>query len=66
MRNQHPSRWLGAVAFLSLQIPSVVGQLYNTVIKTAYGSVKGVRAFNSTPAGNITNWQDITVWKGST
>jgi carboxylesterase 2 len=38
--------------------------LYNTVIKTANGSVQGIPAFNSTPTGSISNWQDITVWKG--
>jgi carboxylesterase 2 len=38
--------------------------LYNTVIQTNYGPVQGVKAFNSTPNGNLSNWEDITVWKG--
>ncbi|KAF2162125.1 hypothetical protein M409DRAFT_37456 [Zasmidium cellare ATCC 36951] len=38
--------------------------LYDTVIHTAYGDVQGYPAFNSSPAGNLTNWRDITVWKG--
>ena len=38
--------------------------LYNQVIDTKYGSVQGYPAFNSTPAANLTNWKDITVFKG--
>ncbi|KAK5027057.1 hypothetical protein LTS07_007356 [Exophiala sideris] len=32
--------------------------------KTSYGPVQGRPAFNSTPSGNLTNWENITVWKG--
>ncbi|KAJ5947279.1 alpha/beta-hydrolase [Penicillium verhagenii] len=38
--------------------------LYNSVIKTKYGEVQGYPAFSSAPTGNLTNWKDITVWKG--
>ena len=40
--------------------------LYNTTISTQYGLVQGVPAFNSTsgPSSNLSNWEDITVWKG--
>ncbi|RDW68166.1 carboxylic ester hydrolase-34 [Coleophoma cylindrospora] len=49
---------------LSLQVSGAVAQLYNTVVETAYGPVQGAPAFNSSPAGNISQWQDITVFKG--
>ncbi|KAE9364329.1 alpha/beta-hydrolase [Stipitochalara longipes BDJ] len=61
MKNQLASTWL---VVLSFQSSSAVAQLYNNVIKTTNGSVQGIPAFNSTPTGNISNWQDITVWKG--
>jgi carboxylesterase 2 len=38
--------------------------LYDQVVDTKHGGVQGYRAFNSTPSGNLTNWEDITVWKG--
>ncbi|KAJ5672822.1 alpha/beta-hydrolase [Penicillium longicatenatum] len=38
--------------------------LYNSVIETKYGKVQGYPAFTSEPTGNLTNWKDITVWKG--
>ncbi|KAL4807020.1 alpha/beta-hydrolase [Aspergillus unguis] len=38
--------------------------LYNTVIETKHGNVQGHPAFTSAPAGNLTHWKDITVWKG--
>lgn len=51
--------------------PIVLGQtslalaaLYDTTIKTAYGTVKGMAAFDSAPDPNISNWNEITVWKG--
>ncbi|KAI5244808.1 hypothetical protein E4T42_07028 [Aureobasidium subglaciale] len=40
------------------------GALYEDVITTNFGQVQGYPAFNSTPSGNLTNWRDITVWKG--
>ncbi|CAD6445331.1 d07e33aa-434f-452a-a0da-53956f51f8b8-CDS [Sclerotinia trifoliorum] len=43
---------------------SASAQLYNKVIHTSYGPVQGIPAFNSSPNGNISNWKDITVWKG--
>ncbi|KAF4630086.1 hypothetical protein G7Y89_g8056 [Cudoniella acicularis] len=56
--------WEREVEGAVLLVPGAVAQLYNTVIETAYGGVQGVAAFNSSPAGNISNWQDITVWRG--
>ncbi|KAJ5927882.1 carboxylesterase [Penicillium verhagenii] len=44
--------------------PVASAALYDTVIETKYGSVQGYPAFNSTNTGNLTNWKDITVWKG--
>ncbi|CZR53564.1 probable para-nitrobenzyl esterase [Phialocephala subalpina] len=44
--------------------PIASAALYNTVIQTNYGPVQGYPAFNSSPTGNLTNWKDITVWKG--
>ncbi|TIA17772.1 alpha/beta-hydrolase [Aureobasidium pullulans] len=38
--------------------------LYDGVISTSHGQVQGHPAFNSTPNGNLTNWKDITVWRG--
>lgn len=38
--------------------------LYNQVIQTKSGPVRGYPAFNSTPIGGLTNWKDIAVWKG--
>jgi carboxylesterase 2 len=38
--------------------------LYDTVIQTKDGPVQGYPAFNSSPAGNLTRWKEITVWKG--
>ncbi|KAH8199168.1 hypothetical protein TruAng_006637 [Truncatella angustata] len=38
--------------------------LYSTVIQTNYGPVQGYSAFNSSPTDDLTNWKDITVWKG--
>ncbi|TVY71394.1 Fumonisin B1 esterase, partial [Lachnellula suecica] len=55
---------LGAAASLLLHASSVEAQLYITTIETAYGAVQGYPAFNSSPAGNLSNWKDITVWKG--
>jgi carboxylesterase 2 len=61
---QLQSSWLCTAGLLSLQVSGTVAQLYNTVIETAYGRVQGTPAFNSTPVDNISDWQDITVWKG--
>lgn len=45
-------------------VPAASAALYDTIIQTNYGPVQGYPAFNSTPAGNLTHWKDITVWKG--
>lgn len=52
------------LAVTGLSAPVVSAALYNTVIQTKYGSIQGYPAFNSSPAANLSNWQDITVWKG--
>lgn len=57
------SSLIGVVALL-YQTECAVAALYNSIIQTNYGSVQGIPAFNSSPNGNISNWQDITVWKG--
>ncbi|KKY15302.1 putative carboxylesterase [Diplodia seriata] len=38
--------------------------LYNQTIQTQYGTVQGIAAFESEPINNISNWKDVTVWKG--
>lgn len=55
---------LASLLVLSHQVSGNKAGLYNTIIHTKYGTVKGYPAFNDTPSGNIPNWQDITVWKG--
>ncbi|KAF7932824.1 uncharacterized protein EAE98_004123 [Botrytis deweyae] len=57
---QFTSQVLGAAALAH----GASAQLYNQVIQTNYGPVQGIPAFNSSPNGNISNWEDITVWKG--
>lgn len=42
----------------------VQAALYDQVIETKYGPVQGIPAFSSEPITNISNWADITVWKG--
>ncbi|KAL3478530.1 Alpha/Beta hydrolase protein [Aspergillus californicus] len=44
--------------------PFASAALYDQVIQTPVGPVQGYPAFNSTPTGGLTNWKDITVWKG--
>lgn len=44
--------------------PVVNAALFGTKIQTKYGSVVGYPAFNSSPAANLTQWQNIAVWKG--
>ena len=50
-------------ALLSISASVADAALFNGPIKTDYGLVQGYPAFNSSPAGNLTNWKDITVWK---
>ncbi|KAF2677444.1 carboxylesterase [Lentithecium fluviatile CBS 122367] len=42
----------------------VSAALYNQTIHTEYGSVQGIAAFDSEPNITISNWRDITIWKG--
>ncbi|KAJ5105728.1 carboxylesterase [Penicillium alfredii] len=53
-----------ASAFLLSIVPGASAALYNQVIHTSHGPVQGYPAFNSTPAGDLSHWKDITVWKG--
>lgn len=52
-----------AASSLLLALPAHAA-LYGKLISTKHGDVVGYPAFNSTPSGNLTNWRDITVWKG--
>lgn len=38
--------------------------LHDHTVTTKHGAIQGYPAFNSTPSVNLTNWQDIAVWKG--
>ncbi|KAF7896496.1 hypothetical protein EAF00_006510 [Botryotinia globosa] len=58
--NQFTSQVLRAAALAH----GASAQLYNQVIQTNYGLVQGIPAFNSSPNGNISRWEDITVWTG--
>lgn len=60
MRFQHSSQIAASASMLSFGNAA----LYDTVVNTRYGDIVGYPAFNSSPAGNITNWKDITVFKG--
>lgn len=53
-----------SVAFLIASATSSNAALHNHTVSTKYGDIQGYPAFNSTPEGNLTNWQDIAVWKG--
>ncbi|KAJ4391040.1 hypothetical protein N0V93_004653 [Gnomoniopsis smithogilvyi] len=58
-----PSRAIRSV--LSLGLPVLASaSLYEQVIQTESGPVYGYPAFNTTPNGGLTNWQEIAVWKG--
>ncbi|KAF2667465.1 alpha/beta-hydrolase [Microthyrium microscopicum] len=56
---------LGTYVSLGACISSASPQgLWETTIRTNSGPVRGVQAFPTKPAFNISSWQDITVWKG--
>ncbi|KAJ5094094.1 alpha/beta-hydrolase [Penicillium angulare] len=55
---------IAATTLLSGLSPLVSAALYESVVQTKYGAVQGYPAFNKTSTGNLTNWKDITVWKG--
>ncbi|KAI2791458.1 hypothetical protein POX_c04319 [Penicillium oxalicum] len=55
--------WMLPLTLLA-QGGSAYAALYEQVIQTQYGPVRGHAAFNETPSGNLTHWRDITVWKG--
>jgi carboxylesterase 2 len=38
--------------------------LYNRTIRIKNGEVQSYPAFNSIPLGNLTNWENVAVWKG--
>lgn len=46
-----------------LSIPARAA-LYNGTVQTGYGAIQGYQAFSSDPGMNLTNWKEITVWKG--
>lgn len=48
----------------ALWLPFASAALYDTTVQTKYGAVQGYPAFNTTYTGNLTHWQDISVWKG--
>lgn len=52
------------LAFAGLCARVVSGALHDRPIKTSYGSILGHPAFSSEPAGGLSNWETITVWKG--
>ncbi len=52
------------LVLLSSSLRSVDAALYDQVVHTRYSDVFGYPAFNSSPAGNLSNWQNIAVWKG--
>ncbi|OOF91965.1 hypothetical protein ASPCADRAFT_56460 [Aspergillus carbonarius ITEM 5010] len=53
----------GISSFLLLHAANAA--LYDQVIETSQGSVQGTAAFNaSTAPSYISNWKDISVWKG--
>lgn len=54
---------LRIVALLS-QFAGASASLAQNLAQTTYGAIQGFSAFNSTPAGNISNWEDVVVWKG--
>ncbi|KAI1453181.1 prolyl oligopeptidase-like protein [Annulohypoxylon moriforme] len=58
-----PSLQLLTAAGPLIGVKGVSAALYESVLKTNYGPVQGYPAFNSSPAGNIANWADITAWK---
>lgn len=51
-------------AIIGLFASTTRAALYSQVISTNYGNIQGYPAFNSTPAANLSNWKDITVFKG--
>ncbi len=59
------SRKVAGATVISLLAPAAQAALYDSVLETPNGPVQGYAAFNSSPANiNLTNWKDVTVWKG--
>lgn len=59
-----PNRNIASVALLAASGTLTSAALYDHTISTKYGEIQGYPSFNSTPKGNLTNWQNIAVWKG--
>lgn len=57
LSSQGPGLLLAALPFAN-------AALYHQTIQTESGPVYGYPEFNSTPAGGLTNWENIAVWKG--
>lgn len=53
-----------AYLMVAAWLPVINAALYQSITQIEHGSIQGYPAFNATPAGNLTNWRDITVWKG--
>ncbi|KAL1606445.1 hypothetical protein SLS60_003849 [Paraconiothyrium brasiliense] len=59
------TRGAATAAVLGLNVLGAQAALYESVLQTPQGPVQGYPAFNSSPANmNLTNWKDVTVWKG--
>ncbi|KAK3938731.1 putative carboxylesterase protein [Diplogelasinospora grovesii] len=59
-RAQH----LLASALQIAQLPAASAALYQSVVQTSYGPIQGLAAFSNATAANISNWQNVGVWKG--
>ncbi|KAG6592657.1 carboxylesterase [Phytophthora cinnamomi] len=57
----HPSSVLWPL--LAAQASVTSAALYDAPVMTNYGAIQGYPAFDSEPAGNISNWASITTWK---
>jgi carboxylesterase 2 len=54
---------LGLGTLASSFMPIASAALYSSPVSTDYGLIQGYPAFSSSPSGNLTNWQNIAVWK---
>ncbi|PWY75063.1 alpha/beta-hydrolase [Aspergillus heteromorphus CBS 117.55] len=61
--NQTRRARLSLAALIPTLLVRANAALYDTVVDTQYGKLQGYPAFTSEPAGNLTHWKDIAVWK---
>ncbi|KAH8196425.1 hypothetical protein TruAng_009412 [Truncatella angustata] len=60
-----PSWIVGSAWSSVLLLPVARAALYDSILQTPNGPIQGYQAFNASPANmNLTNWRDVTVWKG--